>query len=738
MSRLVPLCLALAGPAAWPQADAGGAAQAVLVSGERDAVVQLPPTTSTTIIGAEVIEREQARTIFDVVRNAAGVAVDGGPRATGMRFNIRGFRNNDDVVFKIDGGIKGFEKYRFGSGVFIEPELIRSITIERGPSAQAGSGAIGGAITVTTKSAVDLLAPEQRFGVLAKAGYDFNNDENLVMLAGYGRPTPDSDLLVAWVRRDGDDFTLANGLPLAASATRVDGTLIKLVTMPADDLMLELSRTAYQSGPSFTPFDTNSSNAAIGGYVHQTIDDESLNLRFSYEPMSSWLRLRGTLARETTRLDNLMRTGPGESSFTVPCTTTPCEWRADGGPTGDMNDLWNFEIWTGELFNDTRYRLGGARGVFSAGVQAVRNQRRLSRITENPLMNGPEGRYPDGYDGQQPSGTRSVFAGVLLNQLNWSDVQLNLGLRWDRYRIEAEGQAAADLRAVGEPVAYAFTRTTPSLGLSWRPQQGAWWFSYRWARSFRPPLITDYFGTGAASPCSGFFEDGVAVAPHGCGDRLAPTESLNQEVSVDWTPPRWGWGGSTQARLTLYRIDTRYLNGSSYLALRDGAIVQPFEEQRHGLEFEFNLEAPQGYLSFNASHIEATRRNTLTGASREFTAGIPGTTLNLAAGARPFGPELEFGYRLRQIFDQMVLPGATGLNTTTQYCGAVVEDGVVHAANTQQDVFAIWRPQARLQLQLGVFNLFNKHWCNNGDELGNIIGLQGPGRSVRLSATWQY
>ncbi len=202
----------------------------VQVTGETDAPEALPPTQSTTVIDATTIERKQAATIFDVVKDAPGVSVDGGPRATGMKFNIRGFRGNEDVLFKIDGGIKGFEKYRFGSGVFIEPELIKSVTIERGPSLLTGSGAIGGAVIATTKSAADLLAPGQRIGAMLKLGYDSNNHGRMGMVTVYGRPTETSDLLVSTVKRESSDFRLANGQRFPATAEDLGSSLIKFST----------------------------------------------------------------------------------------------------------------------------------------------------------------------------------------------------------------------------------------------------------------------------------------------------------------------------------------------------------------------------------------------------------------------------------------------------------------------------------------------------------------------------
>lgn len=744
-SRSAAACLAalplLAAPQAWAQPAATEAVTlpTVRVVEEAEGPETLAPTTATTVIDAQAIARKQSSTIFDVVKDAPGVSVDGGPRATGMKFNIRGFRGNEDVLFKIDGGVKGFEKYRFGAGVFIEPELIKSVTIERGPSLLTGSGAMGGAVIATTKSAVDLLEPGQRVGGMLKLSYDANNQGWMRMATAYGRPTDTSDLLVSVVRRSSDDFKLASGLRFPASAENSESTLLKYSTFLGDDLRLEFSRTAFTSGPTYTPFDANSSNAFVGGYVHQSVDDETLNMRLHYEPATPWIQLRGTLAHETTSLENLMRTGANESSFTVPCSTSPCQWNAIGGATGEMTDFWRYRIWTAELFNDSRYRLGPLGGVLTVGWQGVRNTRDLRRMTENALMNLPDGKYPGGYDPQQPPGIKTSQGLVVQNLFAWSDWSLTTGLRHDRYRMEATGQAALARQAVGEPTVYRFSRNSRSAALSWRPGAGPWTLTQRWAEAFRPPLITDYFGMDSASPCSGFFDaQGQPLAPLGCGDLLVPTTSVNRELTVAWAPPAPESGAHTQARFTYYRIATESLNGATYLRMAGGRIVQPYHEKRRGVELELQHDTRNWYAQLNLGRITASRHNRLDGSGSDFTAGIPGTTLGATLGYRLLGGDLELGWRVRQIWDQLVIPGATGLTETTQYCGIVRKDGVAHAANTLQDLFAVWRASKHVSLRFGINNLFNKHWCNNGDELGNIIGLQGPGRSVRASVTLKF
>ncbi|MFT4102959.1 MAG: TonB-dependent receptor plug domain-containing protein [Burkholderiaceae bacterium] len=159
----VAWCVALAGIGSLHAEDSPRPALApveVTASSEQAPDVEIPPDNSNTVLNRNEMERRQADNIFELVRDAPGVMVEGGPRASGMRFNIRGFSDNEDVVFKIDGAAKGFEKYRFGSGVFIEPELLKALEIQRGRhriATATGSGSAEGSeiLTVTTDHAFE-------------------------------------------------------------------------------------------------------------------------------------------------------------------------------------------------------------------------------------------------------------------------------------------------------------------------------------------------------------------------------------------------------------------------------------------------------------------------------------------------------------------------------------------------------------------------------------------------------
>lgn len=721
----------------------------VTVRSTRPAQVQIEADRPTTTIQSQEIQRRQATSLFDVLKDVPGVSVDGGPRATGMRFNIRGFSDNEDVLFKIDGAVKGFEKYRFGSGVFIEPELLKSVEVQRGPSVTSGSGALGGTINATTQSASDLLRPGQQVGAMVKLGTASNNDERLRMLALYGRLAALSsnwDWLVALTQRNAQDIRLADGSRLKASATASDSSLLKLGWRPNDDLKLELSRVAYTSGPERAPYDATAGEPGVFGIVRRTIDDETINLKLDYTPPDSLWKLRGRLSRERTHMRDLLLQADNGITY-VPGSL--------GGP-GDRTDLWHYDIQSAELFNDAEWQAGPFSGVLTLGWQALRQDRTMVRLAENPIWNAPTGGYPNGFYAAQPPGGKDSMAWIAEHALTWGNWTLTPGVRWDRYRVSAAGGTLDLLRAQGQASSLSFERTTPSMRLSWQPQQWVQGLSFTLsqAESFRPPLIDEAFTNGAYSRClrsmgSVHFplydtKTGTDLAPPSgiCGNLYRPEVSTTREASVAWKPARDWLGTRWQARAAYFTIDTRDLLES--LSAIDGRVQQPGTERRHGSEIEVQADAPRWFGSLGHSRVQGRVNGGTLSLTQTYSGplyDVPGTTTTVSFGVRADGNRAEAGLRVRDIGErQAIVP-----NQTT-FCSrpGVIVPGLGNIG-TQQGVrlidlfasyrFSMWTPNDFV-LRLSVDNLGNEAYCLN-DGFGGGVGTQAPGRNVKLQLTWR-
>lgn len=145
----------------------------------------------------EEIQRFRGTSPGDFLSGIPGV-INGENRNSGaLDVNIRGLQGMDRVPVVIDGSLQQSTVYRGYSGVagrtYLDPDLVGSVTIEKGPSAAAdGVGATGGVVRVSTIGVNELIAPDGSFGIQARASLAGNNvDPPAVGTLGTGNGGPD-------------------------------------------------------------------------------------------------------------------------------------------------------------------------------------------------------------------------------------------------------------------------------------------------------------------------------------------------------------------------------------------------------------------------------------------------------------------------------------------------------------------------------------------------------------------
>lgn len=130
---------------------------------------------SSNYIARETIERFRGASAADIVKGVAGVTA-GDPRtANALDVNIRGIQGQSRVPVIIDGGQSTMETYRGYAGqsqrTYLDPDLISSLTITKGPSLQANaSGGIGGVVEMETLKADDVLRDGREWGLRVRGG----------------------------------------------------------------------------------------------------------------------------------------------------------------------------------------------------------------------------------------------------------------------------------------------------------------------------------------------------------------------------------------------------------------------------------------------------------------------------------------------------------------------------------------------------------------------------------------
>jgi len=686
----------------------------------RSRETQPDPTRPVTTIGPQSLDRRQPDTLFDVLDEVPGVAVNGGPRAAGMGFNIRGYTDNEDVAVQLDGVAKGFEKYRFG-GTFIEPDLLKSIEVRRGASIE-NAGALGGAVSATTKDGSDLLRPGQTVGGRLRAGWASNNQERSTFTALYGLASDTVDWVAAHTERRGDDHKLPNGQRLALSSTEADSTLLKARWFPNDAWQLGASWIGY-GDQGLQPYD-----AADGGFgkVVRRIRDDTLSLRAQWQDSERGHQWRLTVGQSRTQVHDHMPKGYSVFSGMF-----------------DTDDDLRYENNTLDTQATVRLMKGPAHQIdLRMGLQGGQQRRTVTRVTSNEAWN--QSQYPGGFNRAQPSGAKDTMGLYLQPDWRWGRLQVMPGVRWDQVSLQAAGLTVSALEQAGQATKVTYRRPPPRRNLAFHLVPPRWTTFAQVGQAFRPPLIDEVFTQQGYGRCvdqiltgltsggylPGYSSDHQRVAPSSgiCGDLYRPETSRSVEWGLSLRQPRFLGAGfqpmnRLSAKLTFFRNRTDHLLESLYAQSGgSGLIVQEGWERRHGIELEASAEVGPAFLSLAASRI---RGDAFDGRHPQALSSAPADRGPVTLGWR--WTAVEAALRWQQVSSRLTNIGGTAL---TPIHG---QQGGYHLLGASLR----WNLNPHVALNLSGENLRNATYhLNNG--FGNGQGSEAPGRNVRVSLTTLY
>lgn len=130
---------------------------------------------SVEYISSEQIERFRGTSAGDFLKGTNGVLVGESRNGGAVDVNIRGMQGQGRVPVIIDGAYQESTSYRGYYGItgktFLDPDMIGSVEVEKGPSASAdGVGATGGVVRMTTLNPDDIIEDGKSYGVRLKAG----------------------------------------------------------------------------------------------------------------------------------------------------------------------------------------------------------------------------------------------------------------------------------------------------------------------------------------------------------------------------------------------------------------------------------------------------------------------------------------------------------------------------------------------------------------------------------------
>ncbi|WP_292188652.1 TonB-dependent hemoglobin/transferrin/lactoferrin family receptor [Mesorhizobium sp.] len=374
---------------------------------------------SVSHVDQEQLERRMATTPNEMLLGVPGVAVQADARRVSSSINIRGLQDFGRVAVIIDGARQNFQRSDHGtqSTFYIDPELVKSVDVIRGPVANTyGSGAIGGVVLFETKDAEDYLRDGETWAASATGRYESNGEGWTTSAAGAYRFNENWDVLGNIVYRDYDDYKDGGGDTVNGTGFDVLSGLLKTTIRPSENSELKLGWNGTSDGW----------NEVSGGTPVNDVDLEANTFTARYnitDEDKSWLDLHVNASYNKTKLE--MTSLVPQNRFD-PVTGLPIVL-----PAGSMS---TFDVGTSgiDIWNTSRFETAAIAHELTYGGDWVGDD------VETGGAAGGDSFYT-------PSGKRNVSGAYIQDKLTWDWLEIIAGLRYDSYKLESDvGETSGD------------------------------------------------------------------------------------------------------------------------------------------------------------------------------------------------------------------------------------------------------------------------------------------------------
>ncbi|CAL4870015.1 Vitamin B12 transporter BtuB (plasmid) [Asticcacaulis sp. MM231] len=454
---------------------AGTYAEDEAPEGRADRVYSRP--SSTAEIQRETLERFRGTSVGDMIKGVAGVTA-GDPRsANALDVNIRGIQGQSRIPVIIDGTQSGLDTYRGYAGQaqrsYLDPDLISSVTITKGPSLEANaSGAIGGTVSMDTLKPADILREGKTQGLRIRTGVSDASTKDLPPYDGFqsedrnditdpgswffniaaARTGERFDVVAAYARRENGNYfagkdgydrfpqTARTVAPLNPANAEVFNTssdsesILLKGTWRIDDFQtLEAGYRRYdgEQGEIMASQILRVNRQRVPQWEPGQIKLDSYNLRYRYRPQNDLIDLKANLW--LTRAESLMYNGlTGVTPWFIAHHT---EWF--DGPTFNTEEGYRAAYWNelsiektgGDVTNTSRLFTDAGQFDFTYGASFTNEDIRPgpnSPILFEDLINN---RY-------LKNARRHEYS--LIGAVKWlptEKIELELGVRYNHVKI---------------------------------------------------------------------------------------------------------------------------------------------------------------------------------------------------------------------------------------------------------------------------------------------------------------
>ncbi|MFV0887385.1 TonB-dependent receptor [Metapseudomonas otitidis] len=451
------------------------------------------------------IERQQADNVPSLLQTLPGVTMGGSAKPGGQTVNIWGLGDAEDVPFTLDGASKsGFERYQQGT-VFIEPELIKRIEVEKGPySVFTGNGGFGGTVHMETKDAPDLLEDGRDVGAMLKYGYHSNDQQKIYSGAVYGR-TEDgrADGLAYLTTRDGRDMKLADHIQIEPgyeyperyphTDQKLDGVLLKGNFRPNEEhgFGLTYMRSVTEQ---FGPFSAASfylpskysvdlygglENAMRRNLADREVVDTTWAGKYTYQPLDNpWIDLELKASYSETEQTDERRAGANYS------LTSGGKWiRTD------------YQDKVVELRNISRFSTAALEHELTTGLAWHHHNRDVLMYLPGSTYNVARYNYGWFQPYFMPRGEQTTRSAYVQDAITLGDVTITPSMRFDAVRNQGKENLASvyNNAALGHDYsAQEYSGWSPRLSVFWRVNDNVGLFA-DYAKTWRAPVIDEQY-----------------------------------------------------------------------------------------------------------------------------------------------------------------------------------------------------------------------------------------------------
>ncbi|WP_278492845.1 TonB-dependent hemoglobin/transferrin/lactoferrin family receptor [Acinetobacter gyllenbergii] len=462
----------------------------IVVQADKDDTIQF----GQSVLNQKAIDRYQANNVAQLLDHMPSVGSAGSPRPGGQTINILGMGGVEDVPITLDDSVKSFDKYRQGS-VFIEPELLKKITVDKGPhNVEVGNGGFGGKVTLETKDANDLLTNDKNIGAFFKYSRFSNNSQNTYTGAVYGKSENGVvDGMFYYTNRDSGDVQRPDGSKFLYSAQQQDTYLAKLNFHPTDSQKISLN--AMQSGhKGWEPFaamrdqDAVPTEADIKKYgyeeawkrrlVYRDQNDSSYSVGYELNPESNpYVNLKATASYSKT----------DQHDQRLPSVT------------GSAATLGN-ESWV--TYTNTAFKLSNISDIATTyGAHKLKVGAQYQKMEQNSLIydknNAKKPDYNFGYyePNYMPSGKQQMLSAFVEDQYQINSFTITPSLRYDHITNTGNPNRASrynDPSAGHDYSSKTYTGWSPRLALAWKQADYLTWFA-NISKTWRAPRVDEQY-----------------------------------------------------------------------------------------------------------------------------------------------------------------------------------------------------------------------------------------------------